>query len=305
MKFLRLLVSVCSVALILHIQSCAPDPDPVTPKATHLYFSDYSGKRVGVVDLNTLGSATTLADESDGLDTISGISVDFLGGRLYAVEELNNRIIRINIDGTGTPEVLYEEGDGVDEPTAIAVDNTTNSLYWANSGSGQIKKGTMDGTGAIDTLYEGDEVISYCYGLVVEPTSKVLFFTDLGEFSGVWSSSIDGTLLGRIGFPSFSTQNPSGIYYDAKTGRLYWADEGWGQVCSGSPFNGSANIIFNSEDGIDQADGVAIDTGSGLVYWTEPDKKTIMRGNIDGTGTPEVVLTGVESYSIMLKFDNQ
>ena len=306
MKFLRLIVFLCSVVFIFHLQSCAPESDPVVAKATHLYFSDFSGKRIGVVDVNAIGSFTTLADEADGLDTVSGIAVDFQGGRIYAVEELKNRVVRVHLDGSGSREVLYEEADGVLEPTAVAFDPATSNLYWANSGTGQFKKGSMDGTGVIDTLYDGAEVISYCYGLTIDPKSNSLFFSDFGDFSGIWVANLDGTgTPGRASFPSFSIQNPAGLYLDVKTYRLYWADEGLGEICTGTVSAQTASIVFNYEDGINQADGIAVDIGSGKIYWTEPDKKTIMRGNIDGTGTPEVILEDVESYSIVLKFDNQ
>jgi sugar lactone lactonase YvrE len=305
MKFLRLTVFLCSVVVLFHLQSCEPEADPVAAKATHLYFSDFSGKRIGVVDVNAIGSFTTLADEADGLDTISGITVDFLGGKIYAAEELNNRIVRVNIDGSGALEVIYDEDDAVNEPTAVAINAATNSLYWANSGSGHIKKGSMDGLSAIDTLYDA-KVISYCYGLVVDPTTNTLFFSDFGEFSGIWMGRLDGTSApGKAAFPSFSIQNPAGLYLDVNTYRLYWADEGLDEICTGTVSNQSASIVFDDEDGIGQADGIAVDIGSGKVYWTEPDKKRIMRGNIDGSETPEVILEGVESYSLMLKFDNQ
>jgi DNA-binding beta-propeller fold protein YncE len=305
MKFLRLTVFLCSVVVLFHLQSCEPEADPVAAKATHLYFSDFSGKRIGVVDVNAIGSFTTLADAADGLDTISGITVDFLGGKIYATEELNNRIVRVNIDGSGSVEVIYDEDDAVDEPTAVAIDAATNSLYWANSGSGHIKKGSMDGLSAIDTLYDA-KVISYCYGLAIDPSTNTLFFSDFGDFSGIWMGTLAGTgSPGKAAFPSFSIQNPAGLYLDKNTYRLYWADEGLAEICTGTVSNQSASIVFDDEDGITQADGIAVDLGSGKIYWTEPDKKTIMRGNIDGTGTPEVIATGVESYSIMLKFDNQ
>jgi hypothetical protein len=64
-------------------------------------------------------------------------------------------------------------------------------------------------------------------------------------------------------------------------------------------------VLYDSEDGIDRADGIAVDLGSSKIYWTEPNKRTIMRANLDGTGSAEIVLENVESYNIILKFDNQ
>src|SRR5687767_14834288 len=106
MKFLRLIICLAAIAFLF--ESCGPEEDEVLPKATYLYFSDFSGKKIGVVDLNNINTYSTIADASDGLDTITSIDIDFVGGKVYATEELNNRIIRFNLDGSGTLDVVYE-----------------------------------------------------------------------------------------------------------------------------------------------------------------------------------------------------
>ncbi|HYG20745.1 MAG TPA: hypothetical protein VD816_17525 [Ohtaekwangia sp.] len=308
MKFSRLSILVFSITLVL--QSCGPEGDPVYPKATHLYFADYSGKRIGVIDLNSPGTFTTLFDEGDGLDTVAGIALDVAGGWIYAVEELNNRILRMNLDGSGSPEVLYDESDGVSEPTAVAVDPIKNNLYWANSGSGYIMTGTVDGAAVPDTLYTKTKVISYCYGLAVDPTNNLLVFSDLQTYAAIWLGRLDGTGAPTPYFNrGYTLQNPSGVFIDRPTNSVYWADEGLGVISAGSISAQTVRTFFDDEDGIGRADGIAVDRGNGKIYWTEPDledgSRAIVRGNLDGTGEPEVILQNVESYNIMLRFDNE
>lgn len=310
LSFMKFAPLVLLVAAVIFLQSCDPTTDVKIPKATHLYFSDYNGKRIGVVDLETPGSFTTIADASDGLDSLSGMAIDFKNGKIYIVEELTNKIKSLNLDGTGSPEILYDEADGVDMPTAIAVDGDKGDLYWANSGSGHLMKGDVTGTDAIDTLYSATKVVKYSYGLVIDTKNDLLYYSDL-DSGGVWLGRLDGeSYPGRRYSRSVNSTtllNPSGLFLDRDNGRLFWADEGLDVISLGYTSGSPARPLFDHEDGIKRADGIAVDNGNSKVYWTETHKDvfTIFRGNLDGTEGREVVLEGVESYCIILKFDNQ
>lgn len=314
MKLLKLLLP---LSALLFAVACDNTPDdPVYPKATNLYFSDYSGKQVGVMDINTVNAYDVLANSGDGLDTVSGFAIDTKGGKIYAVEETKNKIIRFNIDGSGSLEVLFDEADGVTMPTAIALDVAKNTLYWADSGSGQLKKGSMDG-GTPSTLeYKQDSLISYCYGLAIDPEGKRIYYSDLDKYAGIWSAQLagDGTeypsllfLRSLSGVPSITLRNPSSIFLDKADGLIYWADEGLNTISVGSTSTGNSKILYNYEDNVSRADGISIDKGNKQVYWTETEagKLAICRAALDGTGEREIILTGVEAYAIALKFENQ
>jgi len=305
MKFLKLLLPVTA---LLSLAACDNTPeDPVYPKATHLFFSDYSGQQVGVMDVNTLNTYDVVANNADGLNNVSSMTVDFEGGKVYAVEELNNRIVRFNADGSGGLEVLFDESDSVDMPTSIALDLTTRTLYWGNSGTGQLKKGSMDGGTATSLYYDHEPVISYSYGLAIDTKRQVVYYSDLDTYAGVWGAKLDGTgaptLLVGHGSDPITCRNPSAIFYDGDAARLYWADEGLNAI-SVTDFSNS-KLLFNYEDDVSRADGISIDKGSGKVYWTETaaGKMLIARGSLDGTGDREALLENVEAYSIALKFE--
>lgn len=322
MKFfnLALLVSFC-VCLI----SCGPDleKEKVYPKATHLYFSNYAAKEVGVMDVNTIDSYNTLADENDGLDIVSGIAIDFESEKIYAVEENNNRIVRFNADGSGALEVLFDEEDSVNFPTSITLDIPRNKLYWANSGTGQLKTGSMDGGAASSLKFKNQfnviDSISYCYGLAIDPKGETLFWSDLekGTISyGTLKSNKDSYVIFNIESSNRTVlRNPSSIYLDWESSRIYWADEGLNVISVGSfvkyssiAIAGSNSVaLFNYEDGINRPDGIAVDKGSRKIYWSETNtgNHKIYRGNLDGTEAPEVVLNDVESYGLVLKFEDQ
>lgn len=295
---------------VLFLGSCAdPIKEVVYPKATHLYFTDYTGRQVGVMDINVPNTYNVIADASDGLDTLAGLTIDFKAGKIYVTEETKNRILRINLDGSGAPEVLFDVADTVNTPTAVAIDPTTNTLYWANSGTGHIKKGTMDGANAKSIFEKTKVYITYCYGMAVSSKSNRLYFSDLGDQAAIWIGQLSGTgARGALYVPSDLTlQNPSGIFLDEQTNLMYWADEGLGKILVGDVRGGAASVLYDREDGITRPDGIAVDRGNGKIYWTETaaGSHKIVRANLDGTGTPETILEGIESYSIVLRFDNQ
>ena len=73
MKFLRLTVFLCSVVVLFHLQSCEPEADPVAAKATHLYFSDFSGKRiVAFPDLD----AKTAPGDADAAEEVAKLAAE-------------------------------------------------------------------------------------------------------------------------------------------------------------------------------------------------------------------------------------
>ncbi|WP_333819940.1 hypothetical protein [Ohtaekwangia sp.] len=316
MKYIPSLVVL--IASLVFLSSCGDGlPKPVVfPKATHLYFADYTGKKIGVMDVNIPGSFTTVADESKGVDTIASIAIDFIGGKIYAAEEMRNRIVRFNVDGTGSVEVLYDEADSVKTPTSIAINVPTSSLYWGNSGTGQIKKGSMDGSAPAESLrFNGvDSVIYYSYGLAVDKKNEWIYFSDLSGFAGIWAGKLDGkssrfSLFSKYSENGAVLRNPSSIFLDEEHAKIYWADEGLKSISVGNIGTSSSTFLFNYSSGVNRADGIAVDRGSGKIYWTETDAANdsfvIARGNLDGTGTREVVLQGVASYSIALKFEGQ
>ncbi|RAW02769.1 NHL repeat-containing protein [Pseudochryseolinea flava] len=304
---------ICLLAVVVVFTSCSNDDgEQPYPKATSLYFSDFGGKKVGVVDLNNLNTATTIMDETDGLDTVAGIAIDFVNGKVYAAEELKHRIVRFNLDGSGALDVLYELSNGdssVYEPTAVTFDPETNDLYWANSGTGRLSKGSQDGSASVNEMYDSAEVLTYSYGMAWNNETKGFFFSDFGQYAGVYYVNPLGNMTttrpSRLFAQSYLLRNPSQIFFDDRSQNVYWADETLNTLAVGNGQSLAYQMIYDDEDNITRPAGIAVDLGSGKIYWTEPTNKVIKRANIDGTGDVEVVLTGVESYHIVLRFDNQ
>ena len=172
-----------------------------------------------------------------------------------------------------------------------------------------MKTGSLDGTAVATSMFAYDTVLSYSYGVNYDPSTKAMFFSDLTDFASIWLYQVGSTSTiptRFFGVNNLTLQNPSGIHLDSVANSIYWADEGLGKIIGSSLSSGSPVVLFDRQDGVTRPDGIAIDKGSGKIYWTETDPNTdtyiIARGNLDGSGTREVLLQGVESYSIVLQF---
>jgi len=291
-----------TLGAIMLIPSCKKDSnEPAT--AANVYFADWDGTTVYKIDLvNSPNTATPLFDNTDGLTSPSSVTLTD-NGYLIVTEENNNRIIKVKKDGTGSIVVLYDSGDGVSEPDAITIDNSTGKIYWCNSGTNQIMKGSDDGADTPTALYSGAEVIDYAYGIAIDKSHGKLYISDFSL--GIKVGKLDGTGTMSVLWDSNNFADmgsPSNLFVDGKHGKVYWTDEDTDAIVAANlDGTGTPLVLFDDTDGVGRADGIGVDYNSKKIYWSETSNNVIARGNLDGSGEREVLVSGVESYGLVLE----
>lgn len=300
-KPLFLLAGLGAIAVISSCKKDENSSDPAT--AVNLYFTDYSGNSVNKIDLmNNPNESTILFENADGI--VEPLSVSLTSdGYLIVAEESENKIIKIKNDGTGGIVTLYDSGDGLDGPTAITIDNTTGIIYWCNSGTNQIMKGSDDGADPQATLYSGAAVIDYAYGIGIDKSLGKLYISDFNL--GIKVGNLDGTGTMEVLWDSGNFADmgfPSNLFVDGKHGKIYWTDEDTDAIVEAKlDGTGTPLVLFDDTDGVGRADGIGVDYNSQKIYWSETSNNVIARGNLDGTGEREVLVSGVESYGMVLE----
>ena len=214
---------------------------------------------------------------------------------------------------------------GLRAPLGVAV--TSSHLYWTVSGDGTIGEANLDGSSP-HTIITGQNKP----GGVVADTSH-LYWTDIGDGT-IWEANLDGTsphvIIGR--------QNiPAGVAVDAS--HLYWTDAangtpGAGTINEASLDGTSPQPIINGQNG---PVGVAVDashlywaglldgtiweasltspspqafiTGqpapsgvavtSSQLYWTDAGNGTINVINLNGSGSPQTIVTGQKNPQLI------
>jgi DNA-binding beta-propeller fold protein YncE len=86
-----------------------------------------------------------------------------------------------------------------------------------------------------------------------------------------------------------------GVEVDPAAGKIYWSDDGSGEIRVGNLNGTGASTLFTGEMG---PTGVAIDPAAGTIYWGAEASDSIRVGNLSGTGAtnlfnPEGSVLGV------------
>lgn len=287
-----------SVFLLIAVVSCNESDYP--PKqASTLYFADYNGKKVGSMEINTPDELKTLADvNTDALGLPSSIAVGTKHGKIYIADESKSRILRKKLDGTGSSEVIYDGSDGVDTPTALALDVDGGKIYWNNGGTGSIMRGSLDGTAAPIALFGGSQVFYEAYGLQVDVKNNRLYIAAAEQ--GILVGNLDGTGTMSTLYPGKASTNlPINLALDISGEKIYWTDV-VAKTISVAPVNGLSDpeILWQGDDGLMFPIGIAIDKVAKRIYWS--DSNGIVYGNMDGTGSPTVLVFGVNAFMLCL-----
>jgi low density lipoprotein receptor-related protein 5/6 len=179
----------------------------------------------------------------------------------------------------------------------MAVDVSGGKMYWTGGigGVSDIKRANLDGTG-LETLVTTSNMLAH---VAIDAQGGKMYWADsvntgYGGINGrILRANLDGSIPESI--LTTGLLQPVGIALDVQHGTMYFTDlEGpsngtggiWRANLNGS---GAAKII----NGIDEANGLAIDVAGGKLYWTELVTKKIQCANLDGTGIKDLV-TGLD-----------
>jgi sugar lactone lactonase YvrE len=305
MKKIIFIIVICAFAFSCGHDSEEPviKPGPVDNPAIRLYFSESIIQRIGIIDLSTTGSFSTLLDyENNNLGIPAGIAVNQVSKRLYIAEQDAAVIHRINLDST-LYRIVYDSDNGVSNPTSVAIDTIGKKLYWANSGTGQLMVGDLFGSVDPVTLFGGEPVIQNCYGIAIDNKSNKIYFSD-NLLRQISVGNLDGTGMPTILFDENNTDNigcPSSLVLSSD--KLYWADDCFNNILRAGIVSTEKPVaLFGEEDGISLPAGLDIDKAAKKIYWSETDGSVIARGNLDGTGEREIILENIQANSISLEF---
>lgn len=303
-KTARLLLVFMAVGIVIFANSCKKDDDNDKIKtAATLYFTYWGNNTIHEIDLvNDPNTQSVLYDNTDGIaGGPLGICLTSDGFLIYT-EESGKRILKIAKDGTGTATELYTAIDGVNKPTAITYDNATGTIYWCNSGSGQIMKAPVNKSSAPVTMYGGATLISNAYGIAIDKVNNMLYFADFQGF--IKKGHLDGSGTPQVLWDRTTSSMvfPSSICIDIDHNKIYWADENSLIMAGNLDGTGTASVLYDSADGIARADAIGIDYSSDLIYWSETSYNVIARAKLDGTGTRQVLVSGVRPFGMILEF---
>ena len=297
------------MALALVISLLPPLTLPATAATTDkLYFTeavtipagDYTHYRVCQMDLDgsNLGQVYW-SEEGDP----QAIAADPEAGYVYysAPATTTAKIFRVNLDGTGITTLMT----GV-YANDLAIDKTNGKLYFTEAQTVGLDDTThyrvcrmnLDGTNFEEVCRYSD---SNAIAIAVDPEAEYIYYSE---------PAVDTATIFRVNLEGTETTAlMTGVYandlaIDKANGKLYFTeaqtvdldDSTHYRVCRMDLDGTDLEQVYWDEDNDPQA--VAVDPGTGYVYYSAPATAKIFRVNLDGTIT--TLMTGVYANDLAL-----
>jgi low density lipoprotein receptor-related protein 5/6 len=166
---------------------------------------------------------------------------------------------------------------GVNGADGIEIDVSGGKLYWAELG-GLIRRANIDGTGLETIEVAGGEP----HSVALDVAAGKVYWTELAN-SRICRSNLNGTNVQVV----ISTPSPDGLAIDPAGGKIYWSR---GNRVRRANTNGTGSeLLYATTD----PHGIALDVAAGKIYWTSFGNNTIERGDMDGSGAFETLVSGL------------
>ena len=246
---------------------------------------------------------TILYDNADGITWPTGMTLTS-DDYLLVCDRGNNCILKMHKSGMGSVDVIYDSDDWVNEPTAITVDNSTGVIYWCNSGTDQVMKGKSDGTLVPIAMYGGDDVIRNADGIAIDKGRGKIYLSD--NNLGILVGNLDGSgtpnvLFNKSNYPAMGC--PRCLVSNPETNTIYWIDMCGDEIISVYLSETSTPLVlYDRDDGVDGPQAISIDYQAGKIYWSEASINVIASGNLNGSGTREVLVDNTDAKAFVLDF---
>lgn len=250
-----------------------------------VYWTDRDGQTIRQGDMDGSGWTILLDQPTDGLIEPRGLGLDIAGGKMYFADAGARKIRAANLDGSGAQDLITT---GLSFPADVELDLSARRIYWTDTVLGQICSANFDGTG-VNVLRSG---LSSPYFFDLDTAGGKIYWAE-NRNTVIHVANMDGT--GGIDTLDVGVARIRDVALDLANGKIYWGerdvgpsqDTGVVQRCN---LDGSGvELLFDGTDGLIRPHGVELDTVANLVYWTDTRRYSINRGNMDGSGSPEIL----------------
>ena len=255
------------------------------------------------VAVDAAGNLYVAAENTHRVYKVAGIGAAGTGAaartpKIYWTDTGTGKIRRANLDGSGVEDLVIS---GLRRPDLIAVDPRAGKIYWRDRGTDTIRRGgaeyfvqiirraSLDGSGVEDLVTSGLGVVS---SIALDPGAGKIYWTDS------WTDKIQRANLDGSGVEDLVTSGlhtPTGIALDPGAGKIYWVDAGTSaagtEKIQRANLDGSGveDLVTRRSGFLSQPTDIALDLGTGKIYWTEEYPPKVRRANLDGSGVEDLV----------------
>lgn len=156
-------------------------------------------------------------------------------------------------------------------PRGLALDLRERRMYWTEGGTQKLRSATLDGQDLRDVVVK-TEVQEAPRDVAVDAEQRKVYWTAL--CCGLRRADLNGENEEVVANAEFA----SGVTVNKDV--LYWADWMNGRILRRSPSGLEEPIVTGLASPVD----VALDAGSGMIYWSDVGHARTQRALLDGRG---------------------
>ncbi|MCY3778511.1 MAG: DUF5050 domain-containing protein [Candidatus Aminicenantes bacterium] len=215
----------------------------------------------------------------------TSIDLDITGNKMYwtqvfdAGDYLWGIVARANLDGSNYEYLV--EGSLV--PEGIALDMLRGKMYWTDEG--RIFRADLNGKNMEWDYFPTEGSDRKDIALDIE--GRMIYWTN-PRTKTINKAGLDGTNIEKI--LTVSDGYPEEIILDLNRGKMYWSNPGTKRVQRADLDGKNVEDLFRLDDNNNKSKrfyygpraGIALDSHTGRVYWTDSGPGTIQRADLDG-----------------------
>ena len=206
---------------------------------------------------------TEMTNLAPGFRNATSLAVDVARSKLYWTERTSDRtgkIRRANLDGTNVQLVK----NLTSAPYSLALDTTNRKIYLTNAW-GKVQRMNFNGSNFQANLVTG---LKSPKNIAVGVAGGKIYWTEQSSNTTgrIQRANLDGSNRQLV---KNLTSLPRGLALDTTNGKIYLTNA-WGKV-QRMNFDGSG-FQPNFITGLQSPGAIAVDVGSGTLYWTESSR---------------------------------
>ena len=214
------------------------------------------------------------------------IAIDSNEQKIYFIR--GGAIQRADTDGSNV-EIVLDDPEKVKLDVNFAVDTDRRRLYWTDSRAGTLYRATLDG-GNVETIVQQAKIGA----ITLHSAGEKLYWVDKIQGLTVHCANLDGSR--RVIVLDVPLRNYHGIDIDEHAGKIYWTSLNSAQSPDRPEIlrrnSDGSGVELLMATGLSRPTSIAVDGRGEKIYWVNIGNNKILRANLNGSATEELVVHG-------------
>lgn len=276
----------------------------IYPEQSYVYWSDTYNDKIyrARYDLPSYVHDNLLVEEIivHDLHDVNGMTIDWIGEKLYWSDAERKRIEVSNLDGSSRRVLIWQD---LESPRYLTVHYQSGLMFWTDWGSTiKIYRADMDGTRKV--LIVGNN-LGWINGISVYQHHQASSFSSSSSssssantlFNDIMSSSSSSSSSSST-FSSSSSSSHDPSYYSTLDYKIIWLDSKLHTLEMCDTNGANRHVIMNN-----LAAPYGLTVLDGYIYWTDWETRSIHRIKGINPSSKEKIISGINNIADIRGFN--